>query len=112
MINYQITCFMCRPHTSTSIPILKHYLCVCIDSESGACFLWRGEKRVVKKHLRRFPRLVVVMNIDRFDCVWNVLCDSVAVINLIGIKIYNVNVLRELIQTEINRVVNDGLHSN
>ncbi|UYE99074.1 MAG: hypothetical protein [Betabaculovirus sp.] len=39
-------------------------------------------------------------------CVWNVLCISNAIIQLVVIKIYNKKLLHNIVKLEIDRVVN------
>lgn len=107
MINYRTTHFISKPYlfsSTTQIPILKHYMCVvCVDNVYVLC---RGEKRVVKRCLKAVQRTDIVLFIDRFDCVWNVLCNSNAIVQLVVIKIYNKHVLHDIVHAELDRVVN------
>lgn len=103
MINYCVTHFICRPFQSPCIPVLKHYLCVvCVND---VYVLWRGEKRAVQ-NIKRFPQCIEVLSVDRFDCVWDVLCNTSSIIKLVGIKIYNKKLLHNIVKLEIDRVVN------
>ncbi|UXX41841.1 hypothetical protein [Psilogramma increta granulovirus] len=105
MINYSIIHCICRPFPYTFyIPILEHYLCVvCLD---GVYVLWRGEKRIIKKCLKMMQNVEKILIINRFNCVWNVLCETNEIIKMVIVKIYNTNLLHDIVYAEMNRVVN------
>ncbi|AAM70237.1 hypothetical protein [Phthorimaea operculella granulovirus] len=102
MLHYQVIVFNYKKLQN----IAKHCIHV-VENEFQEYTIWRGETNAVHNLIQNNNICQQNNNIcQQFDPVYNFINPTKHVITLIGIRVYNKNQLKQIIEREQHRVIN------